>query len=342
MRVRINKELVTTVLKNGGKELQEFEALSPFLRLDILTEVFQRIFLTFWMYSGSKKSDWNRKRVVEKKKKKSEDGSTNFDNEMLTKVILLSSKVTESGEEIEDDVPNAKDDDQKKKPLVTAKAKFLYDEKKGILEIEVEDVKGPDMVTEILYQNELENELEAAKVAMENDLDMEDFLKGFFNTLHVHDLTTVMGGEAISMYRIYKNARVAYPVFRSLNYGEQINLLRKGYRSARTISSHARDIYSFAKATFDAFDEHGAILEKVFAREPISNKFKTYTRVGENRLDRRNPEKPSQIWESDCLIYVQYEYEIAGGATLRSAMLAFDLWEKLAKNVYTEAGLGVA
>lgn len=341
MRVRINKELVKTVLKNGGKELQEFEALSPFLRLDILTEVFQRIFLTFWMYSGSKKSDWNRKRVVEKKKKKCEDGSTNFDNEMLTKVVLLSSKVTESGEEVEEDVPDAKDD-QKKKPLVTAKAKFSYDEKMGILEITVEDVKGPDMVTEILYQTELENELEDAKVAMENDLDMEDFLKAFFNTLHVHDLTSVMGGEAISMYRIYKNARVAYPVFRGLNYGEQINLLRKGYRSARTIASHSRDIYSFAKATFDAFDEHGAILDKVFAREPISNKFKTYTRVGENRLDRRNPENTTQIWERDCLIYVQYEYDIAGGATLRTAMLAFDLWEKLAKNIYTEAELSVA
>lgn len=323
--VDVRKTWLNTVVQGDAKELRGYNDLSVFERLEILTEVFQRAFLAFWLYS-SKNTEWNRRRVTQHKKGKEE--TYGFDNEQLSQTVLLYSKELVNG----GSVGEGEKLNEKKIPKATAKANFSFDMKKSVLHVVVTDIVTENSNDRKVFEASLESELVAAKAAMEHYMGMDRFLKVFFDTLHVRGLTDVMGGEAVTMHRIYKNALQFYPVFKALNYNTQIDLLRKGYRTARRMSGHSRDIHSFAKATFHAFDAHGEVLGKVYTREAITNRYKMFTKVYENRKDRRNPDMHSQIWESNSLIFAEYEHPIADGSTtLRTSFLAFDLWDMLAR-----------
>lgn len=324
--VEVRKNWLNTVVHDDARELRDYKSLSAAERLEILTEVFQRAFLAFWLY-GSKKTEWNRRRITQNKKGKTESFGT--DNEQLPQTVMLYSKALVSGGSVGEE----ENLNEKKVPKATAKANFSFDMQKSILHVEVTDVVTENSEDRKAFESSLESELRAAKVAMESYMGMDRFLKTFFDTLHIRRITSVMGGEAVTMHRIYKNAMQSYPLFKGLSYNTRIDLLRKGYRSARAMSGGSRDIHSFAKATFEAFDAQGGVLGKVYTREAITNKYKTFTKVYENRRNRCNPENPSQIWESNSLIFAEYEHPIAdGSATLRTSFLAFDLWDLLARS----------
>lgn len=337
-KVRVDAFL-RNVLDGNGQELRNFRGLSSAERNALETEAHQRSFMNYFMRNTS---EWEKKG-----KSSSAENALNFENEVLSSTIVLATKAKETFIESEEVTehrmvsvdgrfkPEAYQKVREKKvkePKAVAEVSFKFDSKKNVLEVDVTSISVKDPGTKAYYRKELEKALEKTGDDMECFYNITRFVKYFFDTLHVHKITYVTGSEALVMMRIYKNARIAYPLFSKLKYTKQIEILDKGFRKARRSSAGSRDIHTYAKATFEAMCEEGGVINEVYKHDFVTNKMMTYKKVGEQRRDRRNPDNSSQIWEKNCLIFVDYIY---GKTNIRTSLLAFDLWDLLARDVRT-------
>lgn len=350
MIVKVKVEPVLgTILGGNGSELDAFKRMSFENRSSIETEAYQRLYLSELFGSFS---SWERARVATdgdtgKKNKKNAEVEHVFsmENEVLNTVVSLASKekttvtVMESvnvnrrvkiGEKFMN-VPSPELKEKKiKETNATAFVSFKFDSKNSVLMVEVQEISVRDITTKEHYSKALEKALKAAGAKMEKNFNLARFVKSFFDTLHINRLCNISGNEALNMMRILRNAIVAYPNFAKLEHVKQIDILDKGYRNARTIAAGSRDIHALAKGTFEAMCAEKGLIDRVYKHDFITNKMQFYFKVGEHRRNRVNPEHQNQIWERDSLIFVDYVY---GNAKIRTSLLAFDLWDLLARGV---------
>ena len=130
------------------------------------------------------------------------------------------------------------------------------------------------------------------------------------------------------MYRVYNNALKYFPQFKTLNGKTRADVMDRGYRRSRGQRSGSKDIWTFAKGTFEVFANDG-LIDEVIREDHVTGKLVKHTKFMENRKDRRNPDKPREIWEENALIFVGYQY---GAHRLRTSILAYDLWSLLARS----------
>lgn len=347
MIVKVNvKPVLGTILCGRGRALIEFNRLSSAERSMIETEVYQRLFMSELFGSFS---SWERVARGKSGKKATEvEPTITMENEILPNVISLTSKdktavtvhenanvkrMVQIGNKFESVPMTEKVEKKVKKPNATAMVTFRFDAKKSVLVVEAQDFSVREADTKEHYTKSLEKALKTAGTNMEKKLTLPRLVKSFFDTLHVHKMCHISGAEALNMMRIFRNAKMAYPNFANLDYVKQIDILDKGYRNARTISAGSRDIHALAKGTFEAMCEEKGLIDKVYKHDFITNKMMYYYKIGERRRNRVNPENPSQIWERDSLIFVDYVY---GRTKIRTSLMAFDLWDLLAKGVRDE------
>lgn len=349
-KVKVNvKPQLGTILAGRGRELSEFNRLSPTARTAIETETYQRLYLgeLFGSYSS-----WERAKVAidgdagkKNKKKTDEEPGLSMENEVLNNVIGMVSKdkttvtvhetvnanrMIQIGDRFTS-VPGTEVKEKKvKKPNANAAVTFHFDSKKSVLLVEVKEFSVKDPTTQERYSKSLEKALKTAGTNMEEKLTLPRLVKSFFDTLHVHNMCYISGNEALNMMRIFRNAKVAYPKFAKLTYGKQIGIMDKGFRNARSVYVGSRDIHALAKGTFEAMCEEKGLIDEVYKHDFITNRFYTYRKIAEHRRNRVNPEHQNQIWEKDSLIFVDYVY---GNARIRTSLQAFDLWDLLAKGV---------
>lgn len=361
MRVRIPNDLLFEVTKGEGQELKTFRGLSSEERNDILTETHQRVFMNELLTTAC---NWERtKNAVRGDKRSAKAGNKaivvnnadNIDNEVLENVVSMAtkSKKTETVEELVSvnhviktdgkfsNVPKKEMQEKKVKVArATAKVSFSFDSKKSVLSVNVVEIVANDAATEAHWRKDLEKAIERAGETVEIFYNVARFTKALFDTLHVHRMCNITGAEAINMMRIYKNARIAYPVFAKLDRRVQVDILDRGYRRARSISAGSRDIHAFAKGTFEAMCEVKGVIDVVYKHDFITNKMMTFTKIAEFRRDRVNPDRHTQIWEKNSLVFVDYVY---GKCNFRTSLLAFDLWDLLARGVKnSEASIEIA
>lgn len=349
--VRGVPEFLGKVLDGNGRELSQFRGLPSNEFEAILTEVHQRSFLSGFLGSAC---SWERDRsskgrnteISGKADKKAVvlDGA-NIDNEVLGNIVCFKSK--SKVKEIETHyvdvnkvvivdgnktmVPSREAKEvEVKKTAATAKVLFNFNYKDYVMEVKVLEVSAQDPATAPRYRRELERALKAAGDEMECFSNMNRFLKSFFDTLHVHKMAHINGNEAVLMRRIFRNAKVAFPLFAELDHSKQVDILDKGYARSRSVASGSRDIHAFAKGTFEAMCQEVGLIDKVYKHDFVTNQYMTYTKIAEHRRDRVNPDNHRQIWEKNCLIFVDYLY---GKTNIRTSLLAFDLWDLLARGV---------
>lgn len=351
IKVTVSPEFLGKVLDGNGQELREFRGLSSEERNAIMTEAHQRSFLSGFLGNGCswermkyQKNEGKSSKKASGKKTTTNDG-VNMDNEVLGNVVYLATKAKVKEVKTEYVVVNKvvvndgkttmvpsrePKEVEVKKPKAKAKVLFYFNPENNVLEVKVLEVTAKDPATESRCSKELEKELKMARDDMECFDNLNRFVKYFFDTLHVHGYAHISGSEAVLLRKIYKHAMVVYPNFAKLKHSKQVSILDKGCERTRSLSAGFRDIHAFAKGVFEAMCQEEGIIDVVYKHDFITNQMMTYTKIGEHRRDRVNPDNHRQIWEKNCLIYVDYRY---GKANIRTSLLAFDLWDLLARGV---------
>lgn len=177
-------------------------------------------------------------------------------------------------------------------------------------------------------EKQVELKLRAIKKNMEESYGKQAFSRNFFDELHSKQLTDIDGNSAALMYKIYLNAKKHYPLFKHMSYNTQMKLLQRGYYGARGRNAATRDIYAFSKATFGVLEKEN-LIDVLVMNDPILGRNHAYHKISENRRTRVNPDKRSEVWEYDCLIFVNYKYRTSTGVELRTSIHCSDLWNLL-------------
>lgn len=151
----------------------------------------------------------------------------------------------------------------------------------------------------------------------------EKFLWALFSILHAKGISLETGEDIVTMYRIYKNALYHYPQFKECSYAKQFSILHEAFMKGRLFRNH--DIYVYAKETFLIFAKKG-LIDSIISVDKIENVSKPFSKIWENRSDRRNYEHPSEVWEYNAIIYVMYEYKAKSGVMIRTSFHPSDLW----------------
>lgn len=310
VKVTVPPVLGTILLGRGG-ELKKFNKLPAITSDAIIMEAYQRLYLNELFGQSSK---W--------------EGVCSMENEILPSEIGLVSKdktpviVTEKVSVIKFlGAPSLEAREKKiNQPRATAKLAFTFVPAKGQLLVEVKRVSVREASTKEAYSNSLDKAVKAAGVNMERKFNLTKLIKSFFDTLHIHGLCYISGNEALNMRKVFSNAKMAYPNFARISYGDQIAILHDGFERARTASFSNRDIHTLAKGTFEAMYEKGGIIDEVFKHDFNTNKMMTYLKVAERKKNQGDT----------TLLFVDYKYGTAG---VRTTLSAFDLWDVLAKGV---------
>lgn len=331
------KPVLGTIRGGNGRGLIPFNRLSDAERSMLVTEAYQRIFMSEFLGVSSA---WERVAARKKSETSAAELTNNMENEILQSVIDLATKEKTSvvvneciGDRSESVTKAEKQEKKVKMPNATAQVAFSFDTKKSVLTVEIKGISVREEEKKDRYMKSLERALKNAADDVEEKATLPRVVKAFFDTLHVHKLCTISGPEALNMMRVYRNAMKVYPLFANLEYAKQIDILDKGYHKARTISVGSRDIHSFAKGTFEAMCEEKGLIDRVYKHDFITGKMMLYYKIGEHRRDRKNPDT-HQIWERDSLLFVDYVY---GEAKIRTSLMAFDLWDLLAKGARDES-----
>lgn len=321
MRICVSRKFRNVVENNLYKGMVGYMNLPWYEKNEILMQTFQRAMLFFWLTSG-KRSVWSRvKSGAEKDDVTQEVGDT----ELLSSEIALTSKSKYKEEKKEG----------AKVAEATARVSCSFDAAKFELHVEVLEISAKDDATHKYYEKLLKKELNDARNDMEFFLGMEEFLRCFFDTLHSKLVTMVTGSEAVHMYHVYNNALKYFPQFKKLNDKTRADVMDQGYRRSRSQRSGSKDIWTFAKGTFEMFASNG-LIDEVIKENQITGKLVKHTKIMENRKDRCNPDNPREIWEKNALIFVDYKY---GTHQLRTSVLAYDLWSLLARNNNSDGAL---
>lgn len=281
----------------SDSELRKFANLTLNRKVEIWTETLERRFKYFWNLES-------RNSVFKKKSKKTDDDSENI--KPITKTINIKTR--------------------KSHPEFSANLIFDFDATKKLFIVEITNEYSAcgDDVTQT-YTRILEEEILDIKRQMEEKYSDEMFLRDFFATLHAHNLSTVRGIEAIVMHVIYRNAIRHYPMFKNLSYGDRLDIMAKAFSNGHTRAHNVRDIYGYAKVTFETLCMYG-LIDVIYLYDRTINQYKIYSKTYERRITRRNPERPAEVWEYDYLVYAMYEYTTNTGVMLRTCFHPADLW----------------
>lgn len=320
------------ILAGNGKEVKKFEGVSSIERIRLEAETYQRMYLNEALGTSS---SWEAGEAYLAKKDNINIANSIRNNcvcliskkkaTVVVKEVVNLTKTFKIGKETKK-IPTTEIRDKKvQEPKAMAFVSFRFDSNNSVLVVNIESIVAKDFATEEYFRKDLEKNLTAAATQTEKKFCLSGFVKAFFDTLKANRFCNISGNEALNMMRIYNNAKRTYPLFAELEYTKQIDILDKGYRNACKVSSANRDIYVLAKSAFLSMYEAG-YADKVYKLDFISNRIMLHTKIGEHRKDRRNPERPSQIWEKNSLIFVDYVY---GGSNLRTSILASELWNLL-------------
>lgn len=299
MEIQISKSIIglynRIVDSNLELETRQFASMNANTKNVILLETYERIFKSFWN---------NPARVSNFKK----DSETKVEEEEITvlqSVFPVASK--------------------NKAVHYTADLNFEFIPKQNRIKVAVTNQNARNRKAKDAYTVCLNKELREIKKDFEEICSPMHFVKAFFTTLKAHNLSRINGREAASMYRIYTKALDHYPLFKDLPYKRQIDVMQKGMRKAIVQSHKNRDIHLYAKSTFEILSKENLISSLT----GIGEFNYTYHAVGENRKTRRDYEHYSEIWEYDCLIFVNYQYLVRDSVTMQTSFSAFDLWHIL-------------
>lgn len=292
MNVNINRnvtDLSTRMVEYySDSELREYDALNPFEKDDILKETYKRGFLAYWNAP-------NRPTLFER----SDEGKEE------QQVFRVASRV---------------------KGAFCADINFEFDYYSD--KFKVDWIAKEADETQNNYSDAFNQEMEEVKACMEKSYDESNFIRDFFRVLHARRLTMVTSNEAVAMYSIYQNAMDVFPDFKRLTYSARLQNMHKAYMRGRIRNHTTRDIYTFAKATFEEFDDDD-LISKVIAYNPIAGMVKNYRKVYERRITRVNPSRPSEVWEYNYLVYATYEYTTKTGEKVRISFHPSELWSFL-------------
>lgn len=328
-----------TVLEGGGTELKKFEEASLAEQNAIMVETYQRAFLTSFFGPFS---DWQRADVKEDKRKgKGRGGPIDYamvDGSVLDPVMSIVSKaktteevtelvrVTQTrkiGKKLVKVPVEQKKVRQKKEPKAKAELSFRYDMELSMLIVEILEVSANELEEALSFSEKLERSLKAAGKCLEERFTMDRFIKFFFDTLHIRKMCDISGTEAVDMLRIYRNAKVVYPLFAGQKRPKQIQNLDKGYHKAQDVH-YGRDIHTLARSTFEVLYEQG-YTDEVYMYDHVTSRKYLFTKLNERRRHRRDPDDSSLIWERNSLVFVVYNY----GLNAKTYVLPVDLWELL-------------
>lgn len=267
--------------------------LSPFEKNHIMAEAFMRGWKSFWYEYESKGSLFNKSIPTEK--------TTSGSSEVKSLSFPLKVKNPDDDVAVVLEFIFKSNTSFEVKPTVTTSSK------------EVEDK----------YLANVNRELENIRNLFQLHYTPGMFLRDFFESLHNNGHTIMLGKEAVWMYKIYNNAIKYYPVFKCMPLYEQIALLQKAYFDGRKEHESKKDIYRFAKSTFDVF-ANANILNCVVAENPITRRVTVYKKIGE------------QINKTIGTIFVDYQYDVAH-QRFRTSILSVDLWSLLCSTANTIA-----
>lgn len=180
------------------------------------------------------------------------------------------------------------------------------------------------------YEANLEDELFDIAISFEKDLSEELFIKIFFEVLCSAKLSNVVGRDAVYMKRIMEVAPRYFVLFSNEPDFKKIEILRKAYFEGRTVASNLRDIYTFARATFEQFVIAG-LDRQVRKFDYALQKRKTFTKIGKS---------PRTIGRNGCPLFIDYVCSSKEGKPaddkseeyiFRTSILSSELWGLLAR-----------
>lgn len=316
-----------TVIRIGDKVFNKIDGITSFFDTDlnqqykdnqhkILRETFQRAWKHFWdIHSNS----WFEKAIdigIEN------NSSISYFSNCITVFSKAKQKITTV---IEKKHPNAKkssDASVKSAAVVTVPdiqftLRFEYDDKTKSLTVSIDSYQiNNDEVDLDSYVKALNDELQRIKNCfLHGSYKGAKILENFIDTLHAHNYTSIKGVDARIMKEIYPKIKEHFLDFNGFSFERQRSILTKA--CLRGMLNERKDVYSFAKATFEVLVDADAI--NVVEAFGYTNK-----KICEHRKDLVDNET-HEIWAKNVLIFTDYT-----NGTFRTSYHSHDLWSLLA------------
>lgn len=287
-----------SIVRNGGKELNEYNALSRERKIEVISKFWSSL-VRFVFLNKLNVTYWR-----EADAKEREIAKQYFST--IPDAIVLKGR---------------KQEDEAFLALTVS-----YNEELCSAEI-TPYVVAKDKATEELLAGKIGHILIALEKYLARKLTKEMAIKHCYEALYGQGLCSVRGDDAVTMYRIMRKAIYHYPKFAELDDCNKRDILRKGYYRGMQVSARERDMFSFARATFEVFFVHG-LANVVYKFDPNLNKYKTYERCGQS---------PYCIPSSVCPRFIMYKFGTSIGVDIKTSFLPFDLWELLARQELASA-----
>ncbi len=281
-----------SIVRKGGKELSEYKALPEQSKIEIIAKfwanlvkfvLLNKLNYNYWREPEAKERDLNKK----------------FFSDFPNSIVLKGKK----------------QNDQACLALTVS-----YNDALSAIEINPY-VVAKDKATEEHLLDKVSQQLILVEKFLARNLTKELAIKFCYETLYSQDLCSVRGDEAVTMYKIMMRAIKHYPDFAAINDDMKREVLSKGFYRARCVSARERDVYTFARATFESLESFG-LTSVVYKFDPNLNKYKTYERCGQS---------PNYLPHSNCPRFISYKFGTSSGVEIGTSFLPFDLWELLAK-----------
>ena len=278
-----------TIMRIGGEELSKYHELSKEKRIEVISKFWANL-VKFVLLNKFENTYWREADAKEKE----------FFSSMQEAIILKGKKQADEAYLI---------------------LNVSYNQALSVAEI-VPYVIAKDESTKERLLDKVSQQLILVEKFLARNLTEELAIKYCFETLYGEKLCSVRGDEAVTMYKIMMRAIKHYPEFAKLDKDDQYEVLRKGFARGRIINARERDMYTFARATFEVMEKLG-LTRFVYKYDPNLNKYKTYERCGAS---------PHRIPHSICPRFIMYKFGTASGVEIRTSFMPFDLWEMLIKS----------
>lgn len=316
---KIGRATYSTIVKNGGTQLERFFTLSPEIKTLFFLEAYKRMIaytLTREIIVGEEKikSKWTEK----------EEKGVGFT--CVRPLVLTSRKTSDKA---------------------SATLDFFYDAVSESVEV-ITSVSAKDDATRKKYARNLDEGLDRLARQLESEEGHKTmFIRGFFDAINIvyqgRVLCSVIGEEAIWMYYFKECAKRNFVTFRNFSNAKQIRILERAYKIGRRHGANGRKISTYAMATIEAFAENKALDEIRWKEEHSGfNDVRTFYKKYEASFMLSS--------YSRCPIFFVYEYPTASGvkkmkisnctidnldsdSKLKHTISAFELWEHLGKLV---------
>lgn len=316
---KIGRATYSTIVKNGGTQLERFFTLSPEIKTLFFLEAYKRMVA----YTLTREINVGEEKIKSKWTEKEEKG-VGFT--CVRQLVLTSRKTSDKA---------------------SATLDFFYDAVSESVEV-ITSVSAKDDATRKKYARDLDEGLDGLARQLESEEGHKTmFIRGFFDATNIvyqgRVLCDVIGEEAIWMYYFKECAKRNFVTFRNFSNAKQIRILERAYKIGRRHGANGRKISTYAMATIEAFAENKALDEIRWKEEHSGfNDVRTFYKKYEASFMLSS--------YSRCPIFFVYEYPTASGvkkmknsnctidnldsdSKLKHTISAFELWEHLGKLV---------